>query len=83
MTHAEALAIYRAANPKARRTGSVAIVHYGGIQTILGCVCGAEHTTATRHRGKTKHERDWRALHADCIVRAAEQLRSEAVGASL
>lgn len=65
---AEALKIYRDANPRARRTGPTAIEHSGGTQTIYGCVCGSRHTVATRNRGSTKHEREWQRAHANCLL---------------
>ena len=55
---------------RSRRASSVGIVHSGSSQTILACVCGAHHTTATRHRGRTRHEAEFRTAHSDCMLRA-------------
>jgi hypothetical protein len=69
-----AMRILRLQNPSMRRTKPVAIIHSGGKQTIFGCVCGAQHTTATRYRGKTRHEADFRLAHKYCAERiVAEQ----------
>ncbi len=63
--------IYRKlVDPRSRRTRSTAIIHSGGEQTIYGCVCGATHTAATRYRGTTRHEREWRHAHRSCMVEA-------------
>jgi hypothetical protein len=66
------LTTYRKAFPRSRRTGPTAIVKSGGIQTIFDCICGSRHSCATRHRGNTRHELDWRKDHADCLRKWAE-----------
>lgn len=69
MTKQDAITRYRREHPRARRTNSTAIVHSGSKQTVYDCVCGAQHTAATRYRGETKHEREWLAEHSDCVVK--------------
>jgi len=69
MNNAEAIDIIKRHVPTLRRRGSVAIVHSGGKQTRYRCLCGAEHTVATRNRGTTRHEARFFADHEDCPVR--------------
>jgi hypothetical protein len=70
------MAIIRAAFPRLRRGGPVAIVHSGGRRTCYRCLCGAWHTVATRNRGTTKHEREFQAEHSACAARIAEEIRA-------
>lgn len=63
----DAMSELRKAYPAMRRVGPVAIVHSGGAQTVLGCVCGATHTYATKW-GVPKHATAWRAEHNDCAA---------------
>ena len=64
-----AMRLYRQTHPKSRRTQPTAITHSGSNRTVFECICGSQHTTATRHRGRTRHEREWLAEHAACDKR--------------
>ena len=66
-----ALAIWRAANPMARRTRATAICHNGGARTVFDCVCGSRHSTSTEWRGRdARHVVEWREAHDNCIIAA-------------
>lgn len=51
--------------PSLRRKDSVAIIHSGCKQTVYGCLCGAVHTCATRHRN-AKHVERFIDAHCEC-----------------
>lgn len=58
-----------------RRKQPTAIIHSGGKRTIYSCVCGSQHTCATRHR-EVKHVADWREEHDETCRELYEQIRN-------
>lgn len=65
MTEYQAIKELKAFLPYLRRTRSTGIIHSGGKQTILDCVCGSRHTCATSYRN-AKHVSLWREEHSKC-----------------
>lgn len=57
-----------------RRTRSTAIIHSGGRQTILNCLCGARHTCATNYRN-AKHVSNFIKEHSGCAQSLLESLQ--------
>lgn len=64
ITPKEALDLIKLNLPRLRRKSPVALIHSGGSQTRYNCVfCGEGHAAATRHRGETRHEKQFFAHH--------------------
>lgn len=68
------MAILRDRFPLLRRSGPVAIVHNGGRATVLGCLCGATHSTPTSTRAKALHVKAFIAEHRDCAAELAARI---------
>ena len=49
-----------------RRNRATAIFVNGGRQTVYRCICGAEHSCATKYR-HAKHVQKWREEHDSCV----------------
>lgn len=62
----KAMEAWRRANPHARRTLPTAVIHNGADRTVYGCICGSEHSVATRNRNNAVHVKLWRRKHAVC-----------------
>lgn len=68
----QALKILKLRFPQLRRQGSTAIVHSGSRQTVWRCLCGSEHTAASRYKD-CAHVRDWERKHLNCAAKLAVQ----------
>ena len=67
--------VIRSKFPRLRRNNAVAIVHNGGVQTVVGCLCGDTDSYATKWPVPA-HARRFRADHASCATMIAAQIEA-------